>query len=401
VPRIPTYRLHKASGRAAVTLGGRHYYLGRHGTPESWAEYHRLVAEWLATGRHPRVAGRAPGAGPTVEQVAAAYLEFAYHHYVMDGRPTGEPGNIQLALRPARRLYGHTPARDFGPLRLKTVRQEMIDSGLCRNEVNRRFERVLGAFRWALEEELIPASTFEALRIVPLLRPGQAGVRESEPVRPVDDASVDAIRPYVSRQVWAMVELQRLTGMRPGEARCLRTQDVDTSGPIWVYTPATHKMQAFGRQRRIQLGPLAQEVLRPWLRGEPTAFLFQPREAVAEYRAARALVRKGRYQPRPPRRRGGRGRPHVVAGQQYSKNTYRAAITYGIAKANREAERTGGARVPHWHPNQLRHAAATRIRREFGLDAARAVLGHHSIVTAKAYVELDEAKAAEIMRRIG
>jgi hypothetical protein len=37
-PRIPSYRLHKASGRAAVTLGGRHYYLGKHGTPESWAE---------------------------------------------------------------------------------------------------------------------------------------------------------------------------------------------------------------------------------------------------------------------------------------------------------------------------------------------------------------------------
>ena len=34
--------------------------------------------------------------------------------------------------------------------------------------------------------------------------------------------------------------------------------------------------------------------------------------------------------------------------------------------------------IPHWHPNQLRHNAATRLRREFGLDMARAVLGHSS-----------------------
>lgn len=30
--RIPKYHLHKASGRAVVTLSGRDYYLGRHGS---------------------------------------------------------------------------------------------------------------------------------------------------------------------------------------------------------------------------------------------------------------------------------------------------------------------------------------------------------------------------------
>ena len=36
-------------------------------------------------------------------------------------------------------------------------------------------------------------------------------------IRPVVDADVEAVRPFVSRQVWAMIELQRLTGMRSGE----------------------------------------------------------------------------------------------------------------------------------------------------------------------------------------
>ena len=49
--RIPSYRLHKPSGRAVVTLSGRDIYLGQHGSPESKERYQREVAEWLANGR--------------------------------------------------------------------------------------------------------------------------------------------------------------------------------------------------------------------------------------------------------------------------------------------------------------------------------------------------------------
>ena len=57
--------------------------------------------------------------------------------------------------------------------------------------------------------------------------------------------------------------------------------------------------------------------------------------------------------------------------------------------------------APKWHPHQLRHNAATRLRREFGLDVARAVLGHSSPVVTEVYAELDQAKAAEAMAKIG
>ena len=308
IPRIPSYQLHQRSGRAVVTLGGRDYDLGRHGTPESRAEYDRLLAEWLATGRPPKPAGSAPGADLSVDRLASEYVDYADDYYVRDGRRTSEPANIRLALEAVCELYGHTPAREFGPLRLQTVRRVWIDSKLCRNEVNRRFQRIVRMFRWAVGEELVPLSTYQALRVVPVLRRGQAGVRESEPVRPVPDASVDAIRPYVSRQVWAMVELQRLTGMRSGEVRTMRTVDVDTSGPVWAYTPRTHKTKDFGHERKVYLGPLAQQVLRPWLRADPAAALFQPREAVAEYRAG--VRRGGGRRPGPPGGvgRSGRGR---------------------------------------------------------------------------------------------
>lgn len=45
--RIPSYRFHKASRRAVVVLDGKSHYLGKWKSPESRAEYERLIAEWL------------------------------------------------------------------------------------------------------------------------------------------------------------------------------------------------------------------------------------------------------------------------------------------------------------------------------------------------------------------
>ncbi len=49
--RTPSYCLHKASGQAVVRIDATDHYLGKFGTPESRAEYDRLIAEWLGNGR--------------------------------------------------------------------------------------------------------------------------------------------------------------------------------------------------------------------------------------------------------------------------------------------------------------------------------------------------------------
>ena len=54
-----------------------------------------------------------------------------------------------------------------------------------------------------------------------------------------------------------------------------------------------------------------------------------------------------------------------------------------------------------WHPNQLRHHAATEIRRQFGLEAAQVVLGHAKADVTQVYAERDSALAVEVMKRIG
>jgi integrase len=306
---------------------------------------------------------------------------------------------MRLAIRPLRKLYGHTVAKDFGPVALKTVRDEMIKADVCRAEINRRISRILRVFKWAVSEEMVPPSVHQALQTVPGLRRGRADVRESEPVKPVPDAFVDAIEPYVSRQVWAMIELQRLTGMRPGEVCSMRSADIDTSGRVWIYTPAAHKCEHYGRQRRIYLGPTAQVILRPWLRPELAAHLFSPAEATAERRAAMRERRKTRVQPSQRNRR--KPRPKTQPGDSYTVVSYRRAIEYGIRRANKERVERGEPEIPSWHPHRLRHSAATRLRREFGLDVARAVLGHSSPVVTEVYAELDGAKAAEAMEKVG
>lgn len=409
---VPSYRLHRPSGRAVVTLGGKDHYLGKHGSPESRDEYDRVVGEWLAQ----RGAHRAMRAGDlSVGEVMVAYLAWADTYYRKDGRPTSEPTNIRASLRPLRRLYGLAPARDFGPLALKAVRQSMIDAGLCRTEVNKRVGRVVRMFKYAVENEMVPASVHHGLKAVAGLRKGRSQARESEPVRPVPDAFVDAIRPHVARQVWAMVELQRLTGMRPGEVCQMRSCDLETSGRMWAYRPESHKTEHHGRERVILIGPRAREVLEPWLRPDLMAYLFSPAEAGAERKAGMRARRRTKVQPSQKDRR--KARPERTPGERYDTHAYYNAIRRGCARAfphptlsgisarkltpGQRAELRSWNRRHSWHPHRLRHNAATRVRREFGLDVSRAVLGHSTPLVTAVYAEADMKKAAEAMERLG
>jgi hypothetical protein len=101
---VPSYRLHKQSGQAIVTLtdgvGGRHdILLGRHGTPESRAEYARVIAEWEAAGRRlPTSTGRRASSDLTVNELLLAYWRHAEGYYVKDGQPTSQLDRIQRSL---------------------------------------------------------------------------------------------------------------------------------------------------------------------------------------------------------------------------------------------------------------------------------------------------------------
>ena len=229
--RTPSYRLHRPSGQAVVTLGGHDFYLGPYGSLESKAEYQRRLGEWLVRGRP---ADMNAGDGPSINEIMLAYARYVYAYYRgPDGEPTREVQNISRALKPLKELYGMSPARDFGPLALKTVRQHMTDKGLCRGVINQRIGVIKRMFKWASGEELLPATTFHGLLCVTGLHRGRSAAKETEPVKPVPEDVVRRTMPFMCPTLRTMAELQLLTGMRPGELVLMRSVDVDVTGKVW------------------------------------------------------------------------------------------------------------------------------------------------------------------------
>jgi integrase len=424
--RVPSYRLHKQSGQAVVTLTDglgkrRDVLLGKYGTAASRAEYARVIAEWESAGR--QLPGKGPNKDVTVNELALAFYEHAKQHYRRgDGTATTEVDEYKRALRVLKHLYGHTRTAEFGPLALKAVRESMVtgydhpkygpQGTLCRGVVNQRVGRLRRVFKWGCENEMVPPAVLAGLQAVRGLERGRSKARETAPVRPVRLEVVDQTLPHLTRQVRALVQVQLLTGMRPGEVCVMRGIDLDMTGKVWLYRPGSdqgpqgeHKTAHHGYQRVIAIGPKAQEVIRPFLKLDTHAYLFSPQEAIAEVRAERRRRRKTKVQPSQQDRR--KRCPKKAPGKKYTTISYAHAVKGGCRKADAAAHAKDPSIpkehmvVPHWHPHQLRHTRATELRREYGLDTARAVLGHTSPAVTEVYAELDTAKAAEVMGRIG
>ena len=403
--QVPAYRRHRPSGQAVVSLDGRDFYLGPHGTQVSKDEYDRLTGIWKANGRRMPVGGEA-APNLTVTEVMAPYWQHARAYYLKNGVPTSEVGNIRLALRPVKRLFGDIAAIDFGPVALKVVRTTLVEAGVTRKSINRHIDRVKRMFKWAVENELIPASVSQGLATVSGLRRGRTDAEESAPVRPVSDELVNAVRPHVCRQVWAMVELQRLTGMRSGEVSIMRPRDIDMTGSVWLYRPESHKTEHRGHERIVQLGPRAQRIVGEFLPGRATdAYLFSPAEADAERKADMRERRRTKVQPSQLSRR--KPNPKRKPRERYDRDSYRRAINRALdlafpPPANIEGEALKEWRKDHcWHPHQLRHTFATRVRKDYGIESARILCGHRSIAVTATYAEIDRTKVQGIMSKIG
>jgi integrase len=212
---------------------------------------------------------------------------------------------------------------------------------------------------------------------------------------------------FLPPTVAAMVELQLLTGMRSGELCQMRPCDINMTGPIWLYRPATHKTAIHGHKRVVPIGPRGQEVLRPFLSRDIEACCFAPVEAQEQRNVEKRRLRRSKVQPSQVDRSRPDARP---LGERYDTHAYRRAIDYAVKVTNKAIRRQAEAEgrevsetelVPAWHPHQLRHTAATVIRREMGLDAARALLGHRSLGITDTYAELDQALAVEAARKLG
>ena len=368
---VPSYCLHKATGQAYVKIDGRRIYLGLHGTPESHRKYAAELARWQQQ-------GDAPPEALSVGQLTMMYTERCKTHYRKHGKQTTEVQGVRDALKRLNALYRAVLAREFTASMLIAVRQQMIGEGLARTTINRHVGRIRRMFRWAIADgrRLVPAAVLTELEAISDLRYGRSDARETAPVKPVPDAWVDAVKPFVSRQVWGLIEFQRSTGARPGEALIVRPCDLNASGDVWEYRPAVHKTEHHGRERIVFVGPKGQAVLQEFMTPDLQRYVFHPGDAHRE------MVQK-RY------RAGAKVRQDI--GEHYTLHSYAAAIRRACVKA----------KVPHFSANQLRHNFATMGRRAAGLDAARTALGHAHADTTQIYAERDFDAAKAVVAKIG
>src|SRR5262249_48162241 len=152
-----------------------------------------------------------------------------------------------------------------------------------------------------------------------------------------------------------------------------------------------------------------------------------PRRAVEEFRAERSAKR---MTPRFVSHMERNASKRVVCpkrrpAERYTATSYQHAIDRACDRAfpppgvlaQREGEtlaRSWGRLPPaqrsevkawrkahRWHPNQLRHSFATRVRREYGLEAAQVMLGHSRADVTQVYAERDQQLAAAVAAKIG
>ena len=415
----PVLRKHH-SGRAFVRIAGKDYACGKYGTPEATAEYRRMVSEHALTGR---VTPRKPSNQRAPESISINELALGFWRNAKETYgvvPTNTPRwtecvRIRLAIKSLIRLYGYSPAADFGPQQLVVLQKALIKDGLSLKTVNDRIAVIRRGFRWGVAQGFLPGTILPGLDAVENLRAGRTTAKPPRKVKPVPDADIEEVRQVVSPQIRALIDLQLLTGARPGELVRLRPKDIHRSagkadGGVWTATLEDHKTAHLGKEPRvIMFGPQAQAILAPFMFRGDDAFLFSPAEAEKWRHEEARANRKTRVQPsqqkrNEDRRLRQRKRP---PSDQYDVATYRRAIKRAVGRINeaRRAESTAAGvdpvLMPAWHPHQLRHNAATNLRKQFGAEMARIILGHHSLKMTEVYAERDLAAARQVMGRVG
>lgn len=254
---------------------------------------------------------------------------------------------IKSAIKIARELFGETLAAEFGPLRLRTVREAMIRNGWSRSFINKELKRLRLVIRWAVGWELVPPSVADALAAVKSLSAGDSDAPESKPRRAIPQAELRAVLCERHRDIF---DLLLMTGSRPGELLSLTTGMIDRSGEIWRAELAQHKTAHQGKFRTLFFNVTAQTTLAKYLQADPQGRLFPLRVDT---------------------------------------------LCYAVKSACRKAG------VPPFTPHWLRHTVATRLADECGTEAAQRLLGHATTAMTLHYSKAAEKQAVEAVKCLG
>ncbi len=348
--QLPPLKVHKGKNLGYVRLDGKFHYLGAADSLDIQEKYRAWVAGYILTGSPP-LKSKEQDRGISVSEVCQ---RFKTAH---SKRSTF----VRYALAAMTETYGTLPVLELSPKRVKALMAALAAD--ARNG-KPRFGRaslngILGAVRcvlkWAVSEELCPASVWHAAQTVSGFKYGETA-REPRRVHAVPESVVKDTLPHLRKGFADAVQVLLYTGARPSEVLNLRKRDIVTGEKVWTATLEGHKNTHRGQERTLYFGSRAQSVLRRLMLCGPDDLLFTTSE----------------------------GLPISV---------------WNLAGTITDTCRRHG--IPHWHAYQLRHLAGTKAREVGGLDGTAAMLGHKDVETSKIYGELDATKAVAIAAQIG
>jgi len=217
------------------------------------------------------------------------------------------------------------------------------------------------------------------------------GPRKSTPVKPVPEAFIDAIRGKALPPVWAMIELQRLTGMRPGEVTAMarmrlehfrKRLDLRTGSAQDGPTPRpSGGRSSLAQERKTFLGTVAQDRLcRPFC----SVPAKRSRRCALPSKSHIARSRSGTYAMLLKRsRRNGApaGAPRAVTRSKPNGRAMRLPAPSRRSTASEKKADAEAVEIPHVASAST---SAQRGRRGSGgnstLEVARVIPGHRSPV---------------------
>jgi len=297
-----------------------------------------------------------------IREIIDLYIEHAKSYY-----DTREPANLSSGLR---RFFSDQLDLELGELRapiIAKLRDDHARAGeLARSTINKHLGYVGRMLRWAAEYGHADPTVVAQIQVVGAVQRGRHSVRESQQVQAVEAGLVELVRDQLPPQLRNYVDMVRATGMRPGEARTMRSSELELVGVrAYVYTPGQHKNKHRGQSRYIAII------------GEA----FDLTNRIIGQMRQRALYQDAEFLFSP----GGDGR------RPYAECSIPQAIRRAARKLGQET----------WSPNQLRHLYATDHHAQgHDIEDIATVLGHASTRTTRVYIHTQKQRAIEAARRL-
>lgn len=385
---------HKSSGQGYVTLHGQRQYLGPFGSAECRRAYRDILRRFEER-QEPKVVRQTLylGAGTTVKDLVKAFMaHVADPKYQIDGEKTSTHVACRLYLVDGlAKEYGAMVADDFRHPEFEEFRQRYIGRGYARNSIKIVTGRVLALFRWGHKKGAVSAETLTSLKASPEPDEGE----EREPIAPVPPEDLERVllsleqeparchvlpfrRDHYHKRLRqaAMMRLQELVGMRPGELCRMRGSEIDREGKVrvgtrivqvagpdgtpyrgWVFQPSRHKTMKKGKTVAYLVGPQARAILDRWLPADPNEYVWK-----------------------------GRSKRNHLRMRSYREGIYHACQR---------------AKVSRFGPHRLRHACVTKYGMIAGIEKAGQVVSHQSLDATARYFERTLGEISGLVEKFG